>query len=76
MVSYKALNTILECADSYACHCFGYADFCQAATILDWANSFNDGTATSGVPATPVQRKSTFLPHLTVPDTFSDSGEY
>lgn len=29
-----------ECADSYACHCFGYADFCQAATILECVASY------------------------------------
>ena len=26
-------GAVVECADSYACHCFGYADFCQAATV-------------------------------------------
>lgn len=25
----------VECQVSYACHCLGYADFCQAATILE-----------------------------------------
>lgn len=29
---FLSKRIVVECADSYACHCFGYADFCQAAT--------------------------------------------